>query len=61
MCRRTMQAVFADLGEIGKLRVFDELNDVRDMAEIDAQCVHADQARAVRDRRRFRPESAADR
>lgn len=35
MCRRTMQAVFADLGEPGKLRVFDELNDVRDMAEID--------------------------
>ena len=36
MCRRTMQAVFANLGEPGKLRVFDELNDVRDMAEIDA-------------------------
>jgi hypothetical protein len=35
MCRRTMQAVFADLGEPGKLRVFDELNNVRDMAEID--------------------------
>jgi hypothetical protein len=36
MCRRTMQAVFANLGEIGKLRVFDELNDVRDMAALDA-------------------------
>lgn len=36
MCRRTMQSVFADLGEAGKLRVFDELNDLRDMAEIDA-------------------------
>jgi hypothetical protein len=36
MCRRTMQAVFADLGESGKLRVFDELNTVRDMAEMDA-------------------------
>jgi hypothetical protein len=35
MCRRTMQAVFADLGEPGKLRVFDELNNVRDMAELD--------------------------
>lgn len=35
MCRRTMQATFANLGEAGKLRVFDELNDVRDMAEID--------------------------
>jgi hypothetical protein len=36
MCRRTMQAVFADLGESGKLRVFDELNTVRDMAQMDA-------------------------
>jgi hypothetical protein len=36
MCRRTMQAVFAHLGESGKLRVFDELNTVRDMAEMDA-------------------------
>jgi len=36
MCRRTMQTVFADLGEPGKLRVFDELNTVRDMAEMDA-------------------------
>lgn len=36
MCRRTMQAAFSDLGEAGKLRVFDQLNDVRDMAQIDA-------------------------
>jgi hypothetical protein len=36
MCRRTMQAVFAHAGEAGRLRVFDELNDVREMAEIDA-------------------------
>lgn len=36
MCRRTAQAAFADLGEEGKLRLFDQLNDVRDMAEIDA-------------------------
>jgi hypothetical protein len=36
MCRRTMQAVFAHLGESGKLRVFDELNNVRDIAELDA-------------------------
>jgi hypothetical protein len=35
MCRRTMQATFAHLGEPGKLRVFDELNNVRDLAEID--------------------------
>ncbi len=35
MCRRTLQATFAHLGEPGKLRVFDELNNVRDLAEID--------------------------
>ncbi len=34
MCRRTAQAAFADLGEAGKLHLFDELNDVREMAEI---------------------------
>ncbi len=32
MCRRTAQAVFADLGEAGKMRLFDELNTVRDLA-----------------------------
>jgi hypothetical protein len=32
MCRRTAQAVFADLGEAGKLRLFDELNNVRELA-----------------------------
>ncbi len=34
MCRRTLQAVFADLGEAGKLRLFDELNEVRDLAAL---------------------------
>jgi hypothetical protein len=34
MCRRTSQAVFADLGEAGKLRLFDELNEVRELAAI---------------------------
>ena len=34
MCRRTAQAVFAELGEPGKLRLFDELNDVRQMVDI---------------------------
>jgi hypothetical protein len=34
MCRRTMQAMFADLGETGRLRLFDELNAVRDLADI---------------------------
>jgi hypothetical protein len=34
MCRRTAQAAFAELGESGKLRMFDELNNIRQMAEI---------------------------
>jgi hypothetical protein len=34
MCRRTAQAMFADLGEAGRLHLFDELNAVRDLAEI---------------------------
>jgi hypothetical protein len=34
MCRRTAQAVFADLGEAGKMRIFDELNNVRELAGI---------------------------
>ena len=37
MCRRTSRAVFADLGENGKLRMFDQLNDVREMAELDQE------------------------
>src|ERR1700730_17748517 len=36
MCRRTAQAMFADLGEAGKLRLFDELNAVRELANIAA-------------------------
>jgi hypothetical protein len=36
MCRRTVQAVFADLGEAGKLRLFDELNEVRELAALPA-------------------------
>jgi hypothetical protein len=34
MCRRTAQAMFADLGEAGKLRLFDELNEVRELENI---------------------------
>ena len=37
MCRRSAQAVFADLGETGRLRLFDELNNVRTMAELDVE------------------------
>ncbi len=35
MCRRTAQAVFDDLGESGKLNVFDEFNDAARLAGID--------------------------
>lgn len=35
MCRRTAHAVFRDLGESGKLHVFDQFNAIKDMAEID--------------------------
>jgi hypothetical protein len=34
MCRRTAQAVFSDLGEAGKIRLFDELNNVRELASL---------------------------
>ena len=34
MCRRAAQAMFVDLGEAGKLRLFDELNEVRELASI---------------------------
>ena len=37
MCRRTAQAVFADLGEAGKIRLFDELNNVRELAGLAAE------------------------
>ena len=35
MCRRTADVTFADLGNSTKLRLFDSLSDVREMAEID--------------------------
>ncbi len=35
MCRRTVQRVFEDLGETGKMQIFDQCNEIRDMAEID--------------------------
>jgi hypothetical protein len=37
MCRRTAQAVFLDLGEGGKLQIFDELNTSRDLAGLPAE------------------------
>ena len=35
MCRRTLQAAFVDLGGSGKLRLFDQLNEARSLAELD--------------------------
>ena len=37
MSRRTAQAVFDDLGENGRLRIFDQINEAREMAEIDGE------------------------
>ncbi len=36
MCRRASQAVFADLGDNGKLSMFDELNEIREFTGLDA-------------------------
>lgn len=36
MCRRTAQSVFSELGENGRLRIFNQLAEARDMAEVDA-------------------------
>ncbi|MGQ0430356.1 MAG: hypothetical protein ACT4UQ_10530 [Gammaproteobacteria bacterium] len=35
MCRRVAQCVFADLGEDGKLMLYDELGNIRRLAELD--------------------------
>jgi hypothetical protein len=35
MCRRVAQGVFADLGEDGKLALYDELANIRRLAELD--------------------------
>jgi hypothetical protein len=37
MCRRTAQAVFDDLGESGKLKLFDELNRIRDLVPVETE------------------------
>jgi hypothetical protein len=35
MCRRVAQCAFADLGEDGKLALYDELAEIRELAELD--------------------------
>lgn len=37
MCRRAAQGAFADLGEAGRLRLFDELHTIREMAELEPE------------------------
>jgi hypothetical protein len=35
MCRRTAQSLFRELGERGKLELFDTLQEIRSLAELD--------------------------
>ncbi|HTE41746.1 MAG TPA: hypothetical protein VK629_13015 [Steroidobacteraceae bacterium] len=35
LCRRVAQAAFRDLGNAGKLKIYDQLTEIRDMAELD--------------------------
>ena len=35
MCRQTARAVFADVGEAGRLRIFDQVTEVQQLGEID--------------------------
>lgn len=37
MCRRTVRQLFRDLGETGKMQIFDQCNEIRELAEIDDQ------------------------
>jgi hypothetical protein len=37
MCRRTAQAMIHDLGDNGRMRIFNQLAEAREMAEIDAE------------------------
>jgi hypothetical protein len=41
MCRRTTQAVIRDLGDNGRLKIFNQLAEAREMAEIDAETFEA--------------------
>ena len=52
MCRRTAAVTFADLGNSTKLRLFDSLSDVREMAEIDEEHLRGGHAHDLRRQRR---------
>lgn len=41
LCRRTAQSVFADLGDNGRLSMFDELNEIRDFTGLDSDTFNA--------------------
>jgi hypothetical protein len=36
MCRRTAQTVYDDLGENGRLRIFEQIREAKELAEIDS-------------------------
>ncbi len=37
MCRRTIGHLFADLGDVGRMRVFEQCNDIRQIADVDEE------------------------
>jgi hypothetical protein len=41
MCRRTIQCVFQDLGETGKMRIFEQCNEIRELAEVEGEIFNA--------------------
>lgn len=41
MCRRAIQCVFKDLGESGKIRIFEQCNEIRILAEVEGPTFNA--------------------
>ncbi len=41
MCRQTVQAIIKDLGDSGKMRVFNQVEELRDMLEMDPRVFDA--------------------
>ncbi len=37
MCRRTVGHVFSDLGDAGRMRIFEQCNEIRQMADVDEE------------------------
>ena len=61
MCRRTMQRVFADLGEAGKMKIFNQLKEVGELAELDADTYRVLEKSNLWHRRKRAPEHAGHR